>query len=203
MKCIFLDIGEVLMRKQDLRRGIKRLEKRFGVDPTIRYHAIWGIAPEMDSGKKTFQDAIDRINTQMKRKNKDYHPITIKDYYATMYDSKSYNIQLVNFFKKISGRATICIFTNNYQTNIDKYMTLLDFGSWADYVISSHQYHIGKPDAKFFRIAFKKTRAKPQECMLVDDNPANIATAEALGMHVCLHSNNARTIREITAWLKD
>ena len=202
MKWILLDIGEVLIRQRDLQRGIKRLEKKFSIDPKIRYDAIWQLVPQMDRGVKTFQAPIDLLNKRMKEKNPSYQPITIQDYFDTLYDSRSFNIQLVNFFKRIKKKANICIFTNNNQANIDKFTVLMDFDSWTHGIISSHTFRTAKPHKKLFQIALQKIHARPQECILIDDKPAYIAIANALGIRTCLYQNNAQTIKEINHWMR-
>ncbi|MFA5796931.1 MAG: HAD-IA family hydrolase [Candidatus Woesearchaeota archaeon] len=68
---------------------------------------------------------------------------------------------------------------------------------------SSHTFRTAKPHKKLFQIALQKIHAQPQNCILIDDKPAYIATAKALGIHTCLYQNNAQTIKEINHWIKN
>lgn len=49
------------------------------------------------------------------------------------------------------------------------------------YVVSGAEGFI-KPDAKLFRVLLDRYHLKAEECVFVDDNPDNVAAANALGM---------------------
>ena len=48
-------------------------------------------------------------------------------------------------------------------------------------VISGHVCAI-KPDARIYEILFERAGAEPQDLLFIDDSPANVRAAEALGM---------------------
>ena len=47
----------------------------------------------------------------------------------------------------------------------------------------SGQEHCKKPDERIYRILLDRFSLKPDECLFIDDNPQNVAAAEALGIH--------------------
>lgn len=49
------------------------------------------------------------------------------------------------------------------------------------YVVSGAEGYI-KPDARLFRVLLDRYHLKAEECVFVDDNPDNVAAANALGM---------------------
>jgi 2-haloacid dehalogenase len=58
-----------------------------------------------------------------------------------------------------------------------------DFLSWFDGIVVSGEEGVIKPDARIFRILLERFRIVPGEAVFVDDNPANAAAAQALGIH--------------------
>lgn len=48
----------------------------------------------------------------------------------------------------------------------------LGLSKWVDFLISSEEAGVEKPDKKIFEYAFKKLSCKPAEALLVGDNPA-------------------------------
>ena len=49
------------------------------------------------------------------------------------------------------------------------------------YIVSGEE-KVAKPDPRFYRILLERYGLKPEECLFIDDNPANVAGAEAVGI---------------------
>ena len=52
-----------------------------------------------------------------------------------------------------------------------------------DAVVCSHEVGVRKPDPRVFDHCLRLARARPDECVFVDDLPANVDAARALGWH--------------------
>ena len=59
----------------------------------------------------------------------------------------------------------------------------LDFLEDVDGAVFSYQVKQMKPDLEIFQTLFEKFSLNPQECVFLDDLPANIEGARAAGMH--------------------
>ena len=57
------------------------------------------------------------------------------------------------------------------------------FLAWFDGIVISGEEGVIKPDARIFRVLLERYRIAPHEAVFIDDNPANAAAAEALGIH--------------------
>lgn len=57
------------------------------------------------------------------------------------------------------------------------------FLSWFDGIVVSGHEGVIKPDPRIFRILLDRYRIAPEEAVFIDDNPANAAAADALGIH--------------------
>jgi putative hydrolase of the HAD superfamily len=52
-----------------------------------------------------------------------------------------------------------------------------------DYVCFSAEVHLAKPEPAIFQACMKVVRARPEECLFIDDRAENVEAARALGMH--------------------
>ena len=58
----------------------------------------------------------------------------------------------------------------------------LNWLSRFDVLVWSYQLHIAKPDPAIYRYALERLGARPEETLFIDDRPANVEAANALGM---------------------
>jgi len=58
-----------------------------------------------------------------------------------------------------------------------------EFLAWFDGIVVSGEEGMIKPDPRIFRVLLERYRIRADEAVFVDDNPANAAAAEALGIH--------------------
>jgi 2-haloacid dehalogenase len=56
-----------------------------------------------------------------------------------------------------------------------------DFFKLLDDIVVSGQVKLAKPDPAIFEILLQKAKRPAQECLLIDDSPANIEAAQELG----------------------
>ena len=52
-----------------------------------------------------------------------------------------------------------------------------------DGIVVSGEEKIAKPDPEIYRILLRRYGLKAEECIFIDDNPANVKSAEDLGIH--------------------
>jgi 2-haloacid dehalogenase len=57
------------------------------------------------------------------------------------------------------------------------------FLAWFDGIVISGEEGVIKPDPRIFRVLLQRYRIAPREAVFIDDNPANAAAAQALGIH--------------------
>jgi glucose-1-phosphatase len=69
-------------------------------------------------------------------------------------------------------------------------------------IIYSHEVGLAKPDPAIYELACERLGVKPPEAAFVDDVPANVDGAAAVGLHAVLHESTATTIRAISELIK-
>ena len=70
------------------------------------------------------------------------------------------------------------------------------FDVFADIVVSGEE-QLAKPDPALFELAAARFGHEPQAMLFIDDNPANVAAAQALGWQVHRFVDAARLEREL------
>ena len=71
------------------------------------------------------------------------------------------------------------------------------FMSWfAGTVVSAHE-GMAKPDRELYRVTFDRLGLDPEHTLTIDDSPANIVTAESLGLTTIRFESPAQLRREL------
>jgi epoxide hydrolase-like predicted phosphatase len=93
----------------------------------------------------------------------------------------------------------MAIITNNIREFSEGWRSLFAVDELFAEVIDSSFEGVRKPDPAIFELALERMGAvKPAEALFLDDHPANVAAAEALGMQAILVGNDlAQVILEI------
>jgi len=58
-----------------------------------------------------------------------------------------------------------------------------------------------KPDPRFFQLALDRLETQPEETILVDDMPANLQSARALGMGAVQFTNTGEVVAQVRRML--
>jgi putative hydrolase of the HAD superfamily len=107
---------------------------------------------------------------------------------------------LVAFLRGLRGGAKTAIVSNAWpqMRTAMAWEGVLDV---ADEIILSCEIGYAKPDARIYAAALDRLAAEPGSALFVDDTPAHVAAAEALGMTGHLHAGTSRTIARIADFL--
>ena len=75
------------------------------------------------------------------------------------------------------------IITNNVREFGDGWRALIPVEELFEFVVDSSHVGVRKPDRRIFDLALEQLgRPDPARCVFLDDHPANVAAAQALGM---------------------
>lgn len=79
------------------------------------------------------------------------------------------------------------IFTNASREHVQRVLSILGVTQHFSIVVDIRDTQfINKPDAAAYQLMLAKIDARPEECILVEDNPRNLLPAKALGMKTIL-----------------
>ena len=67
---------------------------------------------------------------------------------------------------------------------------------YFDHLVISGEIKVAKPDKEIYEYLLSTYNLVPEECIFIDDNPANIAMAKSLGIHGYLFDFDVPKLRE-------
>ncbi|MCU0485378.1 MAG: HAD family phosphatase [Anaerolineales bacterium] len=71
------------------------------------------------------------------------------------------------------------------------------FFTWFHEIVISGEVGCAKPDPRIFQILLDKVNRPPEACLLIDDAPANISAARALGFQTIRFQDAPQLAREL------
>ncbi|GAA2744985.1 HAD-IA family hydrolase [Kitasatospora cinereorecta] len=74
------------------------------------------------------------------------------------------------------------VLVSNATTRLERDLTALGLDTAVDAVVNTARIGVAKPDERVYRIAAERAGVPPQRCLFVDDTPANVVAARAVGM---------------------
>jgi len=95
------------------------------------------------------------------------------------------------------------IITNNVAEFGEGWRGLIPVDELFEFVVDSSSVGVRKPDPRIFQIAMEQIAPiRPSSVVFLDDYPANVAAARALGMHAIQVADVDTAIRELDVLLK-
>jgi len=189
IKVIAVDFGGVYFT-WNIKKFVNQLSKFLGVGPVKVRKAVNQRIRDMTAGKiteKQYWHAFCRIigkEVDHKRLRK-----------ITEAQFKPYK-PVINLMKKLRRKYKIVLLTNQHALLDDldkKYKFYKNF----DVVLCSHVVKALKPQKKMYNLLMKRTKAKPEEIIFIDDYIKNVDGAKKLGINAILFKNMTQLKREL------
>lgn len=158
-------------------------------DATVR-HPMWN---ENDKGVisieeiiQAFVDADPEIEQDIRR---------VLDNVKTIVSRNDYAIPWIQDLKNKGYRT---LYLSNFSEKAETECAYaLDFIPYMDGGILSYQEKVIKPMPEIYEILIKRYNLAPEECIFIDDTPANLVGAEKFGIHTIHFQNQAQAIEEL------
>lgn len=104
----------------------------------------------------------------------------------------------IPWVKSFKDKGYGCYILSNYAARTyELTKEELSFESLMDGVIFSYRVGQVKPEPDIYHTLLRTYHLLPEECVFMDDNPANIAVARDLGMYGIVFTNQEEAIREL------
>ncbi len=98
---------------------------------------------------------------------------------------------------KLRGKYVLGVITNGPRVYQREEISLLKLETYFSHILISEEIGFRKPEKEIFQIAIKKAGCRPEEAVMVGDNPReDIETAKNLGMKTVLFDPNNRFKKE-------
>jgi putative hydrolase of the HAD superfamily len=106
------------------------------------------------------------------------------------------------YFASLRPRYRTGILSNSFAGARELEQAAYGFETMCDVVVYSHEEGVGKPDPRSYGIVCERLGVAPECAVFVDDVPANIDGARALGMQGILFTGAAQAIGELRGLLR-
>ena len=197
IQVVLFDIGGVLevTPRTDWRDG---WAARFGLAPAAFEERVGAIcepgsvgAASLEELERQTADAFGLDNAEVSELMGD----AWTEYLGTL------NYELARYFAGLRPRVRTGIVSNSFVGAREREQKLYGFEDMCDVIIYSHEVGWMKPDPRIYHAACDRFGCAPQEAVLLDDLPANVDGARAVGMHAVLFTDTAQAIADLEALL--
>jgi putative hydrolase of the HAD superfamily len=109
------------------------------------------------------------------------------------------NHELAAYFASLRPRVSTGIVSNSFVGAREREQELYGFEDMCDVIVYSHEVGWRKPDPQIYHAACHRLGCAPENAVLLDDVPANVDGARAVGMHAVLFTDTAQAIADLEA----
>ena len=192
---VVFDIGNVLLRWNP--RNLYR--KRFDDEERMERFLATALAMDWVAHTDTAPDFAAAVEARAKAFPEFADELRLFDtrWIETLGGPIDENVALMRRLKR-AGRPVHAL--SNFAT--DKFALAqeqFDFLSEFDAAVISGHVGVVKPDPRIYEILFARARRKPNELLFIDDSPANVSAAAALGMAAIHFRRGVDLERELAA----
>jgi putative hydrolase of the HAD superfamily len=113
------------------------------------------------------------------------------------------NEQVIELARSLHGEYKVALLSNVGRGVITSLFSAEELDDLFDVVILSSEVGMVKPHKDIYELAARRLDLTPEECLMVDDLPANISGAEAVGMKGIICAESAQCVESVHALLKE
>ena len=192
---VVFDIGNVLVRwnpRNLFRKTIKdeaRMERFLAAALSMDFIALTDIAADFSKAVKERARAFPEFARELH--------LFDERWVGTIGDPIDENVALLRRLRS-AGRPVYGL-SNFASVKFTLARQMFDFLNEFDECVISGQVGVVKPDPRIFAILCERVRRPPAELVFVDDSPANVRAAEALGMAAIHYEPGVDLERELAA----
>ncbi|MFH0772934.1 MAG: HAD-IA family hydrolase [bacterium] len=186
IKHIIFDLGNVLLDQKTITADVYFASiLRVPVVDSAAFYAQYN--RDVVSGVLSFVDLVKLYKINFKSNLQENE---IVKQYKQLYinDVKNVNGDLINLLKQLHGRYSIYMMTNTLEPHFDHWNTF-GFDMYFDRIFRSDTDHFIKPEKQAYEYVLEEIGAKAEECVFIDDLPANVLGAAQIGIKGIVYTN--------------
>jgi putative hydrolase of the HAD superfamily len=151
-------------------------------------HAILWDSPledDYEAGRVTTDEFLRRVRAEC-------HLTCPDDILRALYTDIFYasNPELIALLPHLKPRYRLLLASNTNEIHARRFLEqFADSVRWFDALVLSHEAGTRKPARAFFEYCQRLVQCAPDECVFIDDLPANVAGARTHGWRVILYTN--------------
>jgi epoxide hydrolase-like predicted phosphatase len=197
IRAVFFDLGGVIVRTE-YQAPRERLAERLNTTYEDLYKSVF----ESDTGHKASLGSIPldehwtAVARRFGRPASETETIRTEFFAGDVIDRT-----LLDFIRSLRPQRKTGVISNAWP-DMREYLVENKFDDAFDALVLSSEVGITKPDPKIYHMALDKFKVKPEEAVFVDDIPANIEAARALGLQGVLFQSTEQTLKKLKELLR-
>ena len=120
---------------------------------------------------------------------------------AAFYSGDVLNVELVACIDRLRALGLRVGLLSNFSTDLRAMVVQQDLLRRFDALAISAEIGVMKPDAAAYRAVLAMLGMEAQRCVFIDDVPANVAAAQAIGLHGIVFEDNPSCLAALTRLL--
>ncbi|MBV8305722.1 MAG: HAD family phosphatase [Acidimicrobiia bacterium] len=186
IEAVLFDFGGVFTESPFL--AAHEAGEELGIDVDVAFDLCFGAYHDdgdhpwhrLERGEMTLEDARKALRAMAAERGFDVDPVEFL-FRLAREDRQREEVVQRALAVKASGVRTACV-TNNVVEFGEGWRSLVPVDDLFDAVIDSCHARVRKPDPRIYRLALDAVDVDAEVAVFLDDHPANVAAAEALGM---------------------
>ncbi len=195
IKVIIFDYGGVIAGKKSEVSGLHGLCEKFskllnipGKNILAAYHKYWD---EWKLGNLNIQEVYKNFLRDLKIRydTKKLIDITLN---FTSLDEKVYSLAL-----ELKKNYKLVCLTNHTKEWFENEIKRFKLNILFDKIYASYELKLAKPDPAIYKLLLDDLKAKPEECLFIDDLKRNTDAARGLGINIIHYKSYSQLKKEL------
>ena len=195
VKHVIFDLGAVMFDwnpKKISQNFTSDAELQNKIQSELYYHQDW---IDFDCALITEEEAIERASERL-----DIPLDSAKDLFKQTKSSLVLIKETFNTLKKVKENNLNAYCLSNISPELFKYLSERnELFELFDGIVTSGAENVGKPGIRIFEILLERYQLEPNQCLFIDDSPANTKTASELGITAITFKGSASCYLKINA----
>lgn len=195
---VIFDIGRVLIGfewRDYVHKIFQNPETEEKVTAAMFGSHLWN---EMDRGLWNEEGVLSRFISEAPSYEKE-----IREAFQRVGECTTRKEYAIPWIQELKAQNYQVLFLSNYSEHVKKRSAhALDFLPYLEGGVFSCDVHQIKPEPGIYETLLQRYQLRAQECVFVDDNPANIQKAQKLGFHTVLFDNYEQAHEELEKTLQ-
>jgi putative hydrolase of the HAD superfamily len=195
IKAVVFDFDDVI-RKWDSEETFA-IEERFGLPHGCIFEKLSdpALIQRVTTGVITDEEWRDTVAVQLVDLYGAKADAAVREWSLRLGDLDTEMVDLLRALRRHFTVAMLSNATSRLRTDLAAHGIADDF----DYIFSSSEIGIGKPDVEVFAYVGRTLKLAPEEWLFIDDLAGNVAAANGVGIRSHLYTN----VPDLVAWLTD
>lgn len=191
IRAIIFDIGGVVMFPGTMFEVRERLAPFLGVTADQSKEAVMRAWQLWKTGKIDADEFFKRILNDL---NLDK---SVKKLKEMTFATNSINKDILPILQDLRKNYKIIAITNHAKEWFEDEIRKFNVDSYFDYIVTSYEAGIAKPEPKIYHMALDKYDLMPNECIFVDNMERNTIAAEKLGIKSIIFTSAVKLKKQL------